>query len=138
MLLSIIQISYLKIIYVTSHVPCIHISRAVLDRFHSFQSRMMRKPLLLSSTDSSTQSDSTALGKEGKRLSFLLWIYIRSMRHQMRTKCSFKIKLSNIIDIVIPIPKVSLNRLILILCEDFGDINIIIFIKKVICFSMSF
>ena len=56
----------------------------------------------------------------------------------MRTKCSFKIKLSNIIDIVIPIPKVSLNRLILILCEDFGDINAIIFIKKLICFSMSF
>ena len=56
----------------------------------------------------------------------------------MRTKCSFKIKLSNIIDIVIPIPKVSLNRLILILCEDFGDINVIIFIEKLMCFFDEF
>ena len=48
----------------------------------------------------------------------------------MRTKCSLKIKISNIIDIVIPIPNVSPNRLILILFEDFVDINVIIFIKK--------
>ena len=56
----------------------------------------------------------------------------------MRTKYSFKIQVSNIIDIVIPIPKLSLNRLILILCEDFGDINIINFIKKLICFFDEF
>ena len=45
----------------------------------------------------------------------------------MKTKCSFKIKLSNIIEIVFSIPKVTLNELILILCEDFGDINVIIY-----------